>query len=381
MGSSASHVTAKPDAQARAARAELNVAAHGLRGAASLMVLIAHILGGTADHVYAASSQYVEWVKPFWYFGTFGVELFFMISGYVILPSALRYDAGEFALRRGLRIYPLFAALSLLFVVLNAWTNAYPKLNDPLAIVSGFLFLNLFTGTEQLTPNAWSLTFEVVFYVLTCAIVTFAVKRRARGAAALSVAAAVLFVAAFPIAIYFLAGVAIRLLRWRFPEAGQRARLVEPLAFALMVMLASSGHFEYRWGDFANPVVIPLILFTASYFYCAVAPGSFTERLLGNRVAAYVGTVSYSLYLVHPYTYLATRKLFARYGLFTADLASSMALFAIVVVASSFALTHFVHIYLERGPYERMFRQRIYRTGRGSRRSGRDGSAMLGQNA
>ncbi|MGK6321613.1 acyltransferase family protein [Sphingomonas sp. DT-51] len=365
----------------KGARGEHVVAAHGLRGLASAMVVFAHIIGGPARHVYADNATYVALTRAPWHLATFGVMLFFVISGFVILPSALRYAPGEFALRRGLRLYPLFAVLSVLFVALNAVTNAYPKINTPLAVVAGFTFTNLFTGTDQLTPNAWSLSYEVMFYALTCAVVTLAVKRRDRLTGTLAVAAALAFVLAFPIALYFVAGVAIRLLRWRYPDGSRATRWVELLAFAGMTALASHAHYEYWWRDFRDPVVVPLILLTATYFYCAVAPESWTERLLGNRVFAYLGTISYSLYLVHPYIYLALRKLFVRHGLFTDDWLLSMLPFALLVAGGSLVASHVVHLWLERWPYERFFRQRIYRADRIARGDPATDATMTAQRA
>src|SRR3546814_16593896 len=55
---------------------------------------------------------------------------------------------------------------------------AYPDLNNWPTILAGVTFTNLFWHTEQLTPNAWSLTFEVIFYSLTCLAVTLLVKKR-----------------------------------------------------------------------------------------------------------------------------------------------------------------------------------------------------------
>src|SRR5690606_4351233 len=99
--------------------------------------------------------------------------LFFVISGFVIWPSVVRYSPGQFALRRFMRLYPLFLALTLLFMGLNLAANAYPHLNDAKTIAAALSFTNIFVGTEQLTPNAWSLSFEVMFYALTCATVFF----------------------------------------------------------------------------------------------------------------------------------------------------------------------------------------------------------------
>ena len=156
----ASAVVSAPPRVSRAApserigKTEFNPAAHGLRGVASMMVFCAHILGGTAIHIYQDNPSYVAAVAGMWHFGRYGVELFFAISGFVILPSVLRYAPVEFALRRFLRLYPLFLVLTLLFAALNAATNSYPELNSPEAVVAGLLFLNLLTDTDHITPTS-----------------------------------------------------------------------------------------------------------------------------------------------------------------------------------------------------------------------------------
>jgi peptidoglycan/LPS O-acetylase OafA/YrhL len=344
---------------------EFNVAAHGLRGVAAMMVFFAHLVGGTAEHIYAADSQYVTLTRPFWNFGTFGVMLFFVISGFVILPSVFRYSLGEFALRRFMRIYPMFFAFSLLFVVLNLALGAYPKLNTPLAVVSGLLFINLFTGTEQLTPNAWSLSFEVMFYTGTVLIYYFAVVRRNAVATVLAVVLAAAFWARFPITTYFLLGLVVRIVHDRriFIPTGV-ARVLEVIIFVAMAWLASFDHYEYVWADLARPVVIPLIACTGAYFYLAVHSRSLTALLLGNRATLYLGTVSYSLYIVHPYIYLPMRLAFDRLGWFDGDPFASLALFAVAVTPPMLAATAIVHATLERGPYAAFFRQAIYRRSR-----------------
>src|SRR5262249_25438546 len=146
---------------------EFNPAAHGLRGVASLMVFAAHLLGGPAKHVYADNPEYASFVEGPWSFGIYGVNLFFVISGFVIMASVIRYNPTEFAERRFFRIYPLFFVSTILFAILNAATNAYPYSNNIYSLFSSLLFADLFTGTEQLAPNAWSLTYEVIYYAMT----------------------------------------------------------------------------------------------------------------------------------------------------------------------------------------------------------------------
>lgn len=343
---------------------EFNVAAHGLRGIASMMVFFAHLLGGTAEHIYHADQAYVDAVLPLWNVGTFGVPLFFVISGFVILPSVRRYSLGEFGLRRFFRLYPMFFAFSLLFIVLNYATNAYPKLNTVETVVSGLLFINLFTGTEQLTPNAWSLSFEVMFYLATAITYYFAFARRNVALTVMALALSLAFLVKFPISSYFVLGLLVRVLHDRgyvLPTAPARA--LEAVMLAAMVWLASLSHYEYRWADLANPAVPPLIMATAVYFYLAVHRGSLTAVVLNHRPVLYLGTVSYSLYIVHPYIYLPGRMLFARLGWFTDDTVASLVLFAVVVTPLMLVATAIVHQWLERWPYTRFFHQSIYRRG------------------
>ena len=342
--------------------AEFNPAAHGLRGIASLMVFCAHLLAGTAEHIYPNNAAYFAATRAPWHFGTYGVELFFVISGFVILPSVRRYSVREFAIRRFLRLYPLFFVLSVFFVIMNGMTNSYHKLNNLPAIVSGFLFLNLFNRTEQLTPNAWSLTYEVFFYVLLCLGYQVLVRRFRPVGAGLVLGAFLIFWVLCPIVTFFVFGLLIRLLHdrgVRLPDS--MAWPLEVISAASCIWFASRDWFAYTRADLANPVVPAIMVSTAIYFFVASQSNSLTRMLLSGRWVAYLGTVSYSLYLVHPYTYFACRNLFRHFGLFGANIPLSMLGFFVVTTPVTLLVTHYVHRYLEVGPYQWYFHQRIYR--------------------
>lgn len=341
-----------------------NAAAHGLRGLAAVLVMAAHIMGGTARHIYPHAETYVQAVQYPWNLGGFGVEMFFVISGYVILQSALKYNLAEFGLRRFVRIYPLFFVLTLVFVSLNYAMNAYKGLNNVESIISGLLFINLFTGTEQLTPNAWSLSYEVCFYVLTALVVTFAYKRRDVLWGAFAAALAVAFLIAFPITVYFLIGIAMRLLAADQKIATPMTRTAEMVSLFVLIGSACQQHFDYvAWDQFRTPVVPIILLSVTAYFYLALRPGSLTSLALNRPLFRYFGDVSYSLYLVHPFPYYVVRMIFVKMGWFTDNIPLSMAFFATAVVTTSFLATHFIYKTLERGPYEAMFHQRIYASG------------------
>lgn len=350
-------------------KSDFNAAAHGLRGIASLMVFFAHLLGGTAKHVYDKNDYYVEFIQRPWNFGVYGVELFFVISGFVIVPSVLKYSPWNFATRRFFRLYPLFFAMSVVFVIANGWSLRHPELHDPLTILSGFLFLNLFTGTEQLTPNAWTLTYEVIFYGLICFLLSAFRLTQSILLKGSAIGACLLFVGFFPIALYFAVGVFIRYLLDNNYYPSRRVSKLFEIAFAVAcIYLASEPHFQYTWETMLKPVPPLTIFFTALYFYFAVIPGSITTLIVKNRILSYFGMVSYSLYLVHPYIYLFSRMLFEKLGLFSDNVTVSMIFFFLFTTPLTVIFTHFIHVVLERAPYQYVFGQGVYRVARESSR-------------
>lgn len=338
-----------------------NSTVHSLRGVAAMMVFLAHVVGGVGENVYAHDSAYLAVTYAPWNFGRWGVWLFFVISGYVILPSVLRYTPREFALRRFFRLYPLFLAFSLLFIAVNAASNAYPELNMLAVIAPALLLVNLLTRTEQLTPNAWSLSYEVLFYAVTCLTVHVALRRRNRVQTVLMALVCAALVYRFPAMAFFVAGIGARLLDDRGirpPRAW--CDPLEVLAFAGCLYFGSIQHYGFLPKEMGDPRAYAVLFFTSAYFFMAIAPGSLTARLLDRPSAFYLGTVSYSLYLAHPYSYFAMRHIFVRLGLFGEHAGLSLALFLAVVVPVTLVFTRLVYHWLERYPYQWFFQERIF---------------------
>jgi peptidoglycan/LPS O-acetylase OafA/YrhL len=179
------------------------------------------------------------------------------------------------------------------------------------------------------------------------------------GGLSTGVAAAFLF--CFPISIYFLIGIAMRLLVPTMRRATAATRIAEVLALLALIWFASRAHFDYTsWAQFLGLTVPAILISISTYFYLALMPGSATALALSGRFFLYVGDVSYSLYLVHPFAYYVLRGLFVRYGWFTGDVARSMLLFGAAVIALSFLLAHAANRMLERWPYRRIFHQGVY---------------------
>lgn len=93
------------------------------------------------------------------HFGAAGVDLFFVISGFIMATVARGKTAGEFLIDRALRIYPLWWLAALPWLLVG--THSLPKLVSTLtlwpAFTGGFYGPALGVG--------WTLTFEMMFYV------------------------------------------------------------------------------------------------------------------------------------------------------------------------------------------------------------------------
>ncbi len=135
-----------------------------LRGIAALSVVLFHCIGLLPWNVQGT---------PLVLFGSgwIGVDLFFMISGYVICGSALRLQeapnyAQKFWRARLARIVPLYVVTSLLFVILVDATFLHER--PLLQLLSHLLFIHNWFPETALSLNGvtWSLGVEMQFYLL-----------------------------------------------------------------------------------------------------------------------------------------------------------------------------------------------------------------------
>src|SRR5579885_2972754 len=190
----------------------LNLQVHGLRGLAALLVFVFHIYGMATLAGFWPAAAVESW--GFMYFGRHAVELFFIISGYLIAGSVQRHgDARLFLIDRCIRIYPAFLAIHLIVFALGPplhykWMSGIAPAAWARAFVENALFLPGLFDLPLAQLNAWSLSYEAGFYLL-CAAVWAVGRRLGRGAGwAVLVAATVPLLCLYPKAAYFLDGAA-----------------------------------------------------------------------------------------------------------------------------------------------------------------------------
>ena len=298
----------------------------GLRGIAVLMVIVLHTLH--FDQFKAVFREINGLIKTGW----MGVDLFFVLSGFLITRILLRtredpHRMRNFYMRRALRILPAYwCYLALVFLLLWLTSDSDRRYVDSLPWLPHFLFFtnNFYTSLTGATPpvrelaHLWSLAVEEQFYLvwpfLLLRVQTADLRRLCLTVIAVAwIAKAVLAAAgAWWHAIYVLpftrmdgfaigAYLAVHHLRGEttFPVW---MRPLPWLALAwlvgqylLMGKLHDMGPYETAFATSAT-----VLMFGGLVHRALIAPeGSRLDRALGNRVLLFFGFYSYGLYLIH----------------------------------------------------------------------------------
>ena len=198
-----------------------NLTIEGLRGFSAAAVICYHVhnMAIKGEYFHPNHSPIVNSLVRS--LGRFGVLMFFMISGYLIVQSLVKYDSiPRFLKHRVWRIYPVFTPLHLIMFTLGPWQGyewmGALKHSLPQYALQFFSNLLLLPGIFRLPiaqRNAWSLSYEFAFYVISCLLFFAATRRAHRGWRLLSLgtglAASVGVLRYHPIAAYFLIGVAL----------------------------------------------------------------------------------------------------------------------------------------------------------------------------
>lgn len=135
-----------------------------LRGYAAMLVVVTHLW----------SVGVVSSALKFSRIGGLGVDIFFVISGFIMCYSLrdriLPNDSIQFLKKRAIRVYPIYLLVLIPFLVQYLDQVMTPV--DPLIIIGNLLLSPSFSGRpdyRMLVGPAWTLTYELFFYVLFAA--------------------------------------------------------------------------------------------------------------------------------------------------------------------------------------------------------------------
>jgi peptidoglycan/LPS O-acetylase OafA/YrhL len=96
--------------------------------------------------------------------GGLGVDIFFIISGFVIVGTAQRYRSRDFIVARFIRLFPgLLISMLIVLAVGSRFILAY---QEPIPSLINSVFLTYtVTGVDPLATQLWSLLVEIKFYI------------------------------------------------------------------------------------------------------------------------------------------------------------------------------------------------------------------------
>jgi peptidoglycan/LPS O-acetylase OafA/YrhL len=389
-----------------------------LRGFAALCVVFDH---GSTLLLLPARTYLYHWLN----LGQYGVFVFFLVSGYIVPASLERKGSVRgFWISRGFRLYPLFVLAILASAVtyetghgVFATAEAHPLA----AVLSWLLMLqNLNTGLN-VPLVTWTLSYEMIFYLLLAALFSWGVHRRSGWYATAFAAAAVALGGVLPMSALshwskgpghgplLLSGVTDALILAGLVLAVRSrvwpARVGAALAAVCgLVLMTFNQNYPYPWSG----CVILALMFSGTLIYRAqhrqvsrpaaaaivggvlmlatvaglwhgarrghtweiqwatsvlLAGATFgiamaARRLRVPRWCAWLGMISYSVYLLHPLVFDAYRTIPAVHRRYT--LPDQVLVFAglLAVIIALSAITY----YLVEMPMQRLGRWVAART-------------------
>ena len=345
-----------------------------LRAAAALLVVMHHAQFEAAALAQRTSQAFAPSALLPW---AGGVDVFFVISGFIIVHAAAAHAAGPRGRRRFLahriaRVVPLYWLVTALYLAvglaLPAALSGAGGPPDAGSVAASFLFWPAARPDGSIQPLyglGWTLNGEMAFYALFA--VGLGWGRRARVAwlvaalAAIVAAGAWLRPASVPLAFWsspvmmeFALGALIAFARDEGLRLGRPVRAA--LALLGLVLLWRVAQDGADLDGFRRPLALGI---PAACLVAAAALGD--PRTRGGRASpalsalAALGDASYALYLVHPFVLRGLRE-----GLVRANLAALLDPWATLalMLALSVAAALLVHAFVER-PMTRLARARL----------------------
>ena len=330
-----------------------------LRGIACISVMLFH-------YTYYYDQNWKHSQKPLVLFeyGRYGVELFFLLSGFVIFMSLKNKSVQDFAVLRFWRLFPTYwVAIVFIFiiskiVILSPEVPAHGSISL-LELLANFTMLPTIFSLRYVDSSHWSLGFELLFY-LHIAVIFFITNERENLilSALLLLTSISIFWHSFiryfnieawmtvwwnedmshwqyilaklfvlPYINLFLIGVSFYLLY-------QKQTLRLPIFGIIFGII--SDYFIWGWEHLVAVVFITLLFYTAIFFRLP---------FLRSGLLVDLGTISYSLYLIH-------QNIGFRIIQVTEKLGVNSNVAILTAIVSAIVLAHPLYFVIEKPSYE-----------------------------
>lgn len=279
-----------------------------LRFFAALAVLMYHytFLGYTTGDMAIKYASFAPVSK----YGFLGVNLFFIISGFVILNSARNKSAKNFIISRIVRLYPVFwISCSLTFLVLVVIGGARFGHDFKVYLVNMTMLYKLF-GVKPVDSVYWSLFYEMRFYFFIFMLLVFGKIEWMKTLLGLWLAASYLFYAfaqnelkyvgyflMYNYSAYFIAGAVFFLIVLEGVDFYKLFLLFASYLFSIFTvkeyLAYLTRHFQTHFSLYTVAACITL------FFLVFYLISTNRTKAISYRKFAVLGLLTYPIYLLH----------------------------------------------------------------------------------
>jgi len=283
-----------------------NYTIHGLRGLLAITVVIYHVYRGLVSDGYLNELKTAMWIEST---GSVAVNLFFIISGYLIIRSLIKHqNVKGFFINRFLRIYPVFLLIHLFIFIVGPiinykWMSNISGEEYFLHFVSNILLL---PGIFPILPAAqivsWSISYEVLFYFLVgCIFYTIRdLKSKSnRLIFVFSLILSLVFGYYHIRALFFVVGILIYFLINIIKEKFTYKNIY----YLNGIILLSCLTLFYK----STPLIVSLLL-SFLFFVTIINQKGLLSKILRTKLFIYLGNISYSLYLWHTFAFFPVKN-------------------------------------------------------------------------
>lgn len=280
-------------------------AMEGIRGLAVFLVFLVHYVSMTEPWLRPGTAMW-NLARVIHSAGNAGVDLFFVLSGYLIYGTLIRKPRPMLAYfrRRIERIYPAFLAVFIVYVVLSFVFPGENKIpTGSLSAATTYLLANLLLlpglfPIEPMITVSWSLSYEAFYYLCIPWLIGALGLRQwtslgrlwfFAGASACIIGYGALVGFPHVRLVMFIAG--IMLFEIVGNHAPPRIDRLGVLALVLGLMLASQFEGATR--------IAVLFVSLALLCYAAFQGDGLARRWFSMTPIRWLGNMSYSYYLIH----------------------------------------------------------------------------------
>ena len=277
-----------------------------LRFIAALSVVFFHYAfrGHAADNMCNMSLPLLASLAKY---GYLGVDLFFMVSGFVILLSAHGGILKKFVVSRIIRLYPAFwicCSLTFIVTIIHGDIRYSASLSQYLANMS---LLSGFMGIPSIDGAYWSLFIEIKFYVLVaCLLFVRKIENSEFFLAAWLIFTYLLEFCPFTLfktllitnySAYFIAGAMFFLIWSKGISKTRIGAVILSWGFALFKAIKRLEGIEIHYNNSMNEYVVGGII---TFFFIALFLVSIRKTgCLMRKNYFFIGGLTYPLYLIH----------------------------------------------------------------------------------